>query len=327
MLAKKITYKYKVMAEKIVRSKIVNKSLLTAKSKEKKMIDKEYYTIGEVSKKYGISTKTLRYYDKIGLLVPSKRKEKSEYRFYSKNDMLRLSTLRYYKNKCGLSLEEIRKNLETEDPKELIASFKASEEKKLSEIQQLLLSKDDITAWKLLLEEGCKYIKRKDNPIYIRVMKEINTLSYYTVTGKFGESYWATERKRPTESASFGKIAAETNQYLYGAIYSDFASAEKRMNYIDQPTFRHMEIHPSTYNGLFATTLGGYPVVSAVHIGDFNNIHKTYEKALKWIEENEIVIQGNSIERYLIDRQSISNSNYFVAEILFPVKNLSKKVD
>ena len=70
------------------------------------MIDLEkLYTIGEFAAKAGVTLRTLRYYDKIGLLKPCAYKE-SGHRLYSTEDFARLQkilTLKY----IGLSLEEI----------------------------------------------------------------------------------------------------------------------------------------------------------------------------------------------------------------------------
>lgn len=53
---------------------------------------KEFYTVGEVSKIYDVSTDTLRYYDKIGLLRPWQVGENG-YRYYSKAQFETISTI------------------------------------------------------------------------------------------------------------------------------------------------------------------------------------------------------------------------------------------
>lgn len=44
---------------------------------------KRYYSIGETAKLLGISTQTLRHYEKIDLLYPKLTDEKTGYRYYS----------------------------------------------------------------------------------------------------------------------------------------------------------------------------------------------------------------------------------------------------
>ncbi|GAA0084958.1 MerR family transcriptional regulator [Clostridium sp. CTA-7] len=67
---------------------------------------KKQFTIGEFSKKAGVTLRTLRYYDKIDLLKPSFHNE-SGYRLYSKNDFPKLQKILTLKF-IGLSLDEIK---------------------------------------------------------------------------------------------------------------------------------------------------------------------------------------------------------------------------
>ncbi len=61
-------------------------------------------TIGEVSKRYHLSTDTLRYYEKIGLLDPITRQQGK--RNFQEEDCVRLDFIRCMKN-AGFSLEDI----------------------------------------------------------------------------------------------------------------------------------------------------------------------------------------------------------------------------
>jgi DNA-binding transcriptional MerR regulator len=66
--------------------------------------------IGELAKQTGLSIRTLRYYDEIGLLVPSHRTE-AEYRLYSEADIARLQQILSLRQ-LGFALKEIRECLE-----------------------------------------------------------------------------------------------------------------------------------------------------------------------------------------------------------------------
>ncbi|MGD1704231.1 MerR family transcriptional regulator [Dapis sp. BLCC M229] len=66
--------------------------------------------IGELAKQTGLSIRTLRYYDEIGLLVPSHRTE-AEYRLYSEADIARLQHILSLRQ-LGFALKEIRECLE-----------------------------------------------------------------------------------------------------------------------------------------------------------------------------------------------------------------------
>ncbi|WP_239615262.1 MerR family transcriptional regulator [Cohnella mopanensis] len=66
----------------------------------------EYHTTGQIAKQTGITVRTLRYYDQIGLLTPSRYSDASV-RLYNKNDLIRLQKIQTLKS-IGLSLDEIK---------------------------------------------------------------------------------------------------------------------------------------------------------------------------------------------------------------------------
>lgn len=65
-----------------------------------------HYTTGKFAKKAGVTERTLRYYDKIGLLKPKKNDENS-YRLYTDEDFVLLQKILVFKS-LGFSLDEIR---------------------------------------------------------------------------------------------------------------------------------------------------------------------------------------------------------------------------
>ena len=72
------------------------------------------YTISKLTKAFGLSRSTLLYYDKIGLLSPSRRTA-ANYRLYTQSDYQRLEKIMLYKA-AGLGLEDIN-NLISQDEK------------------------------------------------------------------------------------------------------------------------------------------------------------------------------------------------------------------
>ena len=68
------------------------------------------YKIGEFSKLTGCSIKTLRYYDEIGLLNPSRIDNFTNYRYYDEKDLEVLKKIIYLKS-LGFTLEEIKNNI------------------------------------------------------------------------------------------------------------------------------------------------------------------------------------------------------------------------
>jgi MerR family Zn(II)-responsive transcriptional regulator of zntA len=60
--------------------------------------------ISELAKQTGLSSHTLRYYEKVGLLAPSQRSE-SNYRMYNQDDVITAQFIMRSKE-CGFSLAE-----------------------------------------------------------------------------------------------------------------------------------------------------------------------------------------------------------------------------
>ena len=65
------------------------------------------FTIGQVSKTLKITARSVRFYQEIGLLTPTKTTEKTKYRYYSEANISQLKKILYLKE-LGLSLDEIK---------------------------------------------------------------------------------------------------------------------------------------------------------------------------------------------------------------------------
>jgi DNA-binding transcriptional MerR regulator len=77
------------------------------------MSDKKNVQIGELAKRLGITTRTIRYYEEIGLMGPPKRLGGGT-RTYDKNDILRLKFILKLKE-LGISLNEMQELAEHYD--------------------------------------------------------------------------------------------------------------------------------------------------------------------------------------------------------------------
>lgn len=94
--------------------------------------------IGELARATGLSVRTLRHYDAVGLLRPSQRTE-SDYRLYSQTDLARLLQIQSLKA-LGLSLSDIRAVLDdpAQSPERIIERHIRFVERQLSDHTRLL---------------------------------------------------------------------------------------------------------------------------------------------------------------------------------------------
>ena len=98
----------------------------------------EWLKIGEVARRTGLTHRTLRHYDDLGLLVPSGRSG-GDYRLYAPEDLERLLSIQHLKS-LGMGLEEIARALDDPgfDAGEALARHAALVEGRIAAEQDLL---------------------------------------------------------------------------------------------------------------------------------------------------------------------------------------------
>ena len=71
--------------------------------------------IGEVAARVGVTARTIRYYEELGLLGASSDRQKGGHRVYSEPDVVRLTELVRLRDLLGLSLDELAVLAEAEE--------------------------------------------------------------------------------------------------------------------------------------------------------------------------------------------------------------------
>ena len=119
--------------------------------------EKETYTISELAKEFEISTRTIRYYEELGLLSP--KRTSGNQRIFTKKDRARLKLILRGK-RLGFSLLEIKEMIEMYDVAGETEQIKLTlkyGEKKLKEIEERIkelemLRKDMLAIKEILLK-------------------------------------------------------------------------------------------------------------------------------------------------------------------------------
>ncbi len=90
--------------------------------------DAPYYRIEQVAARTGLTKRTLRYYEEIGLLAAPARTE-GNYRLYSEADVARLEHICRLKEALSLTLAEISELVQVEDERnELRATYRQTQD-------------------------------------------------------------------------------------------------------------------------------------------------------------------------------------------------------
>lgn len=90
-----------------------------------------HYRIGEFGALSGVSAKTLRFYDEIGLLRPAGIDPRTRYRHYQPQQLAELAAILALKD-LGLSLPEIRRALSKGNRRQMLMELKQSVEHSIS---------------------------------------------------------------------------------------------------------------------------------------------------------------------------------------------------
>jgi DNA-binding transcriptional MerR regulator len=78
------------------------------------------YRIGEVAEQVGVTTRTIRYYEELGLLDPAPARTKGTHRLYREVDVARLRELVRLRELLGLTLEELLALAEVEEARQAL---------------------------------------------------------------------------------------------------------------------------------------------------------------------------------------------------------------
>lgn len=115
----------------------------------------KFFSVGEAAKAVHTTSETLRHYDRIGLVKPSKKDAWTNYRYYTEQDIVRLNTVRALQL-MDLPLKEIKKVLEYDDLEKIVEFLARAEQKADEKIAALQYSKAKIRLAKADYEKKLK---------------------------------------------------------------------------------------------------------------------------------------------------------------------------
>lgn len=124
------------------------------------------YKVGEVAKRSGINTETLRYYEKLKLMPKPKRIE-SRYRIYDATDLKRLLFIKRSKE-LGFTLKEVKELLDLKiESTATCGDVKHLAEHKLNDIEERIKDLMNIkkVLTKLINQCKCEEVSTNECPI------------------------------------------------------------------------------------------------------------------------------------------------------------------
>jgi len=268
----------------------------------------KYYTIGEISKLYGIGRDSLMYYEEIGLLKPMRGE--NNYRLYTLTDIWKLNTIKELRA-LGFPMEKIKQYIEgrslhstTEILKEEVTIIEST-------IEQLQAFKSDILK---RLEDIEKLLEHEklDTPDMAHFNERTALILHERITRdeEFDFLVRKLQRDREEEFYILGNPRI-------GAIY-DFESIKHNVFNQYEAVFT---VLPEGREGDIKFPAGTYATVA--YKGPYTNNKTHITELIRFIEAQGYAVAGSPIEFYRIDIHETRIPEEFLTEIQIPVKKAS----
>lgn len=271
-------------------------------------------SIGEFSNICKVSTKTLRYYAEIGLILPEKINPENGYRYYSIEQletMLFINRLKSY----NFSLEEIKTILAAEESqdKELYLALTRKKKEIEKQVQEFERNIDQLNLDIINLKQGksiMSYLESIDIQLVEVPMMYLLSIRKMVHECDFAEEYGNCYRKL------FRKIADDKLTMLAPPMVL-FHSAEFSPYGLDTefaiPVKEYVTGTRDFYPGLCLKTV--------LH-GSYYNLPSVYTKQREWAEKEGYESSNVLYEVYVTDPSQVSKESELITEIYYPVKKI-----
>jgi effector-binding domain-containing protein len=267
------------------------------------------FKIGEFSRFSRVTVKTLRYYDKIGLLRPAEVDRFTGYRYYSASQLPRLNRILALKD-LGLSLEQIGQLLEDDlTPDQIRGMLRLKQVEIEAQVQeeQARLAR---------VERRLRQIEQEEAmPTQEIVIKTIPAQSVASV-------------RDTVPVGGLGQLFGEVFGYLgqrgvnpVGPPVGIYHDQEFREEAVDAEVAVPVAGSVPEGERVKARELpGAEQMACLVHEGSYETVGGTYGQLMKWIEANGYRVTGPCREVYLQGPESGGDPSTYVTEIQFPVE-------
>ncbi len=265
------------------------------------------YSIGEFSKINRITPKTLRHYEKIGLLMPTEVDDWTGYRYYRADQLPRISRILLLKD-LGCSLSEIGELLDGRVEMEEILKRKERE---------ILFSMD---REKVRLGRIREYLVRLEgenemkNDVMLKSLPEVIVASMRTRVASY-DSYFDVVPKMGDYMRSVGAVCREP-EYCF-TIYHD---GEYRESDIDVEICEAVVAPCEESDRVkFKKVAKVEKAACLMHKGPYSTLRESYNRLFRWIESEGYAVTDNPRESYIDGIWNKESPEEWLTEVQIPV--------
>lgn len=269
-------------------------------------------SIGEFSNICKVSTKTLRYYAEIGLILPDEINPENGYRYYSVEQletMLFINRLKSY----HFSLEEIKAVLEADELQEEklcqeLTRKKKEMERQVTEFQKTLNQlNDDIS----VLKQGKSIMSYLENidvqlvevpKMYLLPIRKMLTES--EIAEEYGNCFHKIFRKIADDNLT---VPAPPMVLFHSDDFSPFGLDIEFAVPVKEYITGTRDFHP------------GLCLKTVVH-GSYSGLSSVYTKQREWAEKEGYENNNALYEVYVTDPSQTADESGLITEVYYPVK-------
>ena len=269
------------------------------------MKEEELYLIGEAAEKVRCSRKALRFYDSIGIL-PSERIADNGYRYYSKNTLLIVPVIKYYKQ-MGFQIDEMRDLIKgtTFGTISRIFSEKLDE---LTCLQEHIAHQyRSVHDWNSMISEAMEVIDHQAVEVGARFFEPDQYL--------FFEQPYKADYRDAVINLEFTNYIESVGNKITGPVIRHFGSLKDRLaGTLDTQTMLQKPLKAASPDQL--TAFGGKVMLCAYHIGSYDTVFETYERIIDWASRHHYRCESGVYERYVVDRWLTNDNDQLVTQII-----------
>ena len=280
------------------------------------------FRIGEFSKIAQVSGRLLRYYDEIGLLSPESIDPETGYRYYSARQLPQLNRILVLKE-LGLSLGQIaqllKRDTSTDELRGMLALRKAQIEQSVQEEMARL------RVVEARLEQIDEHGQVQEPDVVLKSVPEQQFLSLREVLPDMAAIRRLVQR---IDSVVPAKVGRNNVGHIAVLLHSPLFEPEDRdveVGYLltgkTPKSVRLSEERMLTVRELPAIDT----MATLVHVGQIDDLHRTYGLLGTWIEQKNRQIVGTGRE-LLIQLPLAGEDHEAVVEIQLPVSRSDQKL-
>ena len=240
------------------------------------MKEKTKFKIGEFSRMMQVTVKTLRHYEKKGLLLPYEVDEWTGYRYYTICQMQKLNAICQLQ-RLGFTLEEIKELYEEDSHVPSVEQLTEKINKTEELLKQLMERRDQLKEW---LESSKKH---NDMEKYsIELLPEVIVASHREVISDYGALGMLCYEKIGPEMQRLG-CQCPMPGYCFTIEHSEEYSPDSiDIEYCEQVVEMGQNSHIIQFKCLPAVE----KALCVKHMGPYERFYETFAEVFQYIEEN-----------------------------------------